>query len=312
MMSVDSPTELEAQVENVQFSSKGLSLAGHLYTPDNPSSTPTPAIVIGHQTTAVKEQSPALYAQQLVEQGFTVLTFDAAYQGESEGEPHGLEDPFQRAEDFRSAVTYLTTREDVDPEAIGVLGICGSGGYAPHAAQTDHRMKAVATVSAADVPDFFRSPDPEAWEQMVEQAGELRTQEAVGFPTKLVDALPELDEVDDSTPASIRELVDYYKTSRGRHPRSTNQWVARSADLLDQFDPFDCIDKIAPRPLLMIAGTEAATLPYSENAVEEAGENAELFTIDGAMHADLYDKDKYVTPAVEKLTESFDSHLTNV
>ncbi|WP_323174421.1 alpha/beta hydrolase [Natrialba sp. PRR66] len=310
-MSVTNGGEPGEQFESVRFPSTGMMLAGHLYAPDNPSSTPAPAIVVGHQTTAVKEQSPAVYAQRLVEQGFIVLTFDAAYQGESEGEPHGLEDPFKRSEDFRNAVSYLTTREEVDPERIGVLGICGSGGYAPYAAQTDHRMKAVATVSAADVPSFFRNPDPEGFQQLVEQAGTLRTEEAAGFPATLVSALPEQNEIDDSTPQSIREFVDYYKTSRGRHPRATNKWVARSADLLDQFDPYADIDKIAPRPLLMIAGTEASTLHYSEDAVKRAGENAELFTIEGATHVDLYDRDKYVTPAVDKLTEFFDQHLGN-
>lgn len=311
MMSVDDPAELEEQVESVQFPSKGLTLAGHFYKPDNSSSTPSPAIVIGHQTTAVKEQGPAEYAQRLVEQGYIVLTFDAAYQGESEGEPHGLEDPFQRAEDFRNAVSYLTTREEVDSERIGVLGICGSGGYVPFAAQTDHRMKAVATVSAVDLARYFREPDPEAFQEMVKQAGALRSEEAVGFPAKLVSALPEPEEVDDSTPQTVREFVDYYKTPRGQHPRSTNKWVARSADLLDQFDAFADIDKIAPRPLLMIAGTEASTLPHSEDAIDQAGENAELVMLEGATHVDLYDKDEYVSPAVEKLTEFFDQHLTN-
>ena len=146
---------------------------------------------------------------------------------------------------------------------------------------------------------------------MVEQAGALRTQEAVGFPAELVSTLPGPDEVDDSTPATIRELVDYYKTSRGRHPRATNMWVARSADLLDQFDPYADVDKIAPRPLVMIAGTEASTLPHCEDAIEQAGENAEIFTIEGATHVDLYDRDKYVTPAVDKLTEFFDQYLAN-
>ncbi|KYH23772.1 alpha/beta hydrolase family protein [Halalkalicoccus paucihalophilus] len=207
--------------------------------------------------------------------------------------------------------TNLTTREEFDPERIGVLGICGSGGYVPFAAQADHRMKAVATVSAADVPDWFRSPDPEAFQEMVEQVGELCTQEAVGFPSELISALLDQDEVDDSTPATIRELVDYYKTPRGRHPRATNEWVARSADLLDQFDPYADVDKIAPRPLLIVAGTEASSLPYSEDAIEQAGQNAELFTIEGATHVDLYDRDEYIAPAVDKLTEFFDQHLAN-
>ncbi|MDH6286467.1 alpha/beta hydrolase [Rhodococcus opacus] len=294
---------------DVRFPSSGMMLAGHLYTPDHPTSARLPAIVVGHQTTAVKEQSPALYAPRLTEQGFITLTFDAAYQGESEGEPHGLEDPFQRAEDFRNAVSYLTTRDDVDPERIGVLGICGSGCYAPYAAQTDHRMKAVAAVSGTDVPGFFRGGDPDGFAKMVEQAGRLRSEEAAGKAATLVDALP--DSVDDSTPGPVREFFDYYKTPRGHHPRATNKWVARSADQLDQLDSFADAAKIAPRPLLMIAGTQAVTLPDSRRAVKNVGETAELFTIEGATHVDLYDKDEYITPALVKLTEFFTKHLAD-
>ncbi|HEX2313610.1 MAG TPA: alpha/beta hydrolase [Thermomonospora sp.] len=292
---------------DVRFPSNAMMIAGHFYTPDDAAGKPYPAIVIGHQVTGVKEQAPANYAARLIRQGFAVLTFDAAYQGESEGEPHGLEDPFQRADDFRNAVTYLTTRDDIDPERIGVLGICGSGGYVPYAAQTDHRMKAVATVSAVDIASFFRDPDPDAWRTMVRQAGQHRSEEAAGQPATMVSALP--DSVDDSTPKPVREFFDYYKTPRGHHPRSTNQWVARSADELDQYDSYADVHKIAPRPLLMIAGTDAQTLPYSQDAVAAAGDTAELFTIEGATHVDLYDRDEYVTPAVAKLTEFFHRHL---
>lgn len=295
--------------KDVRFPSSGMTLAGHLYAPGTTTSKQMPAIVIGHPVTGVKEQSPADYARRLVGQGFVVLTFDAAYQGESEGQPHGLEDPFQRSEDFRNAVTFLTTRGEVDPKAIGGLGICGSGGYLPYAAETDHRIKAVATVSAVDIARFFRQPDPQAFQRMVEEAGFLRSQEAAGKPATLVDALPEPDQVNESTPEGVREFVDYYKTPRGHHPRSTNRWVARSVDRLDQFDAYAGIDKIAPRPLLMIAGSKAETLPFSQTAVEKAGRTAELFIIEGATHVDLYDRDEYVTPAVARLTQFFNRHL---
>ncbi|CAL9637322.1 alpha/beta hydrolase [Streptomyces sp. enrichment culture] len=166
---------------DVRFPTNGLQLAGHLCLLDGVDG-PLAAIVVGHQTTGVKEQSPAVYAARLASEGFAVLTFDAAFQGESEGMPRGLEDPFQRAEDFRAAVSYLTTRPEIDPDRIGVMGVCGSGAYAPYAAQTDHRMKAVASVSGTDVPSFFRGAGPEGWQQMVANSGNLRSAEAAGEP----------------------------------------------------------------------------------------------------------------------------------
>ncbi|MEU7434966.1 alpha/beta hydrolase [Streptomyces sioyaensis] len=294
---------------NVTFPSNGLTLAGHLYTPGTPSAGPAPAVVVGHPAMGVKEQTAAVYAERLAARGFVALTFDAAYQGESEGEPHGLENPFQRADDFRNAVSYLATRDDVAAERIGVLGICSAGGYAPFAAQTDHRMKAVATISAMDLAGFFKSGDPAGFATMVEAAGRQRSEEAAGETPALVSVLPELDQIDASTPELVRESVDYYKTPRGGHPRATGLWVARSADQLDQFDAYAQVDKIAPRPFLMIAGTEAATRPFSAQAVAKAGRTAELFDIEGATHVDLYDKDEYVTQAVAKLSEFFGAHL---
>lgn len=291
---------------DVRFPTNGMLLAGHLYLPDGAEGA-LPAIVIGHQTTGVKEQSPTVYAERLVKEGFAILTFDAAFQGESEGMPRGLEDPFQRAEDFRAAVSYLTTRDDIDSERIGVMGICGSGAYAPYAAQTDHRMKAVAGVSGTDVPSFFRGADPEGWKELVASSGNLRSAEAAGEPAVTVAALPE--KADENTDPLTAEFIDYYKTPRGNHPRSTGDWVARSADLLEQYDSFADVAKIAPRPLLMIAGTEAATRGFSEKAVADSPGNAELMLVEGATHVDLYDKDQAVTPAVARLTEFFTKNL---
>ncbi|WP_327668722.1 MULTISPECIES: alpha/beta hydrolase [unclassified Streptomyces] len=293
---------------DVAFLSSGMNLAGHLYTPaDLTAGERRPAIVVGHPTTGVKEQTASLYAQRLADAGYIALAFDASHQGESEGLPRALENPFQRADDFRNAVTYLSTREDVDPERIGVLGICGSGGYAPYAAETDHRMKAVATVSAADVPGFFRSADPEGFAELVAQSGKARTEEAAGEPVRLVPVLP--DAVDESTPAPVREFFDYYRTPRARHPRSIGAYALRSADQLAQFDSYAEVHRIAPRPLLMIAGTEAVTLPFSQGAVEKAGPTAELFTVPGATHVDLYDREKAVGPAAAKLVGFFGKHL---
>ena len=291
---------------DVRFLSSGLQLAGHLYTPEAVAGR-LPAIVVGHPMTGVKEQTAGQYAQRLADRGYITLAFDAAYQGDSEGEPRGLEAPFQRADDFRNAVTYLTTRDDVDPDRIGVLGICASGGYVPFAAQTDHRMKAVATVSGADATCFFRVPDPEACAGLVAQAGAARTAEAKGEEVPMVPVLP--DAIDESTPKSVAEFFDYYKTPRAQHPRSIGKFALRSVDQLDQFDAYAGVAKIAPRPLLMIAGTAAETKGFSEGAVAAAGETAELYEIEGATHVDLYDREPYVGEAVDVLTTFFDKNL---
>ncbi|MCD0451555.1 alpha/beta hydrolase [Actinocorallia sp. API 0066] len=301
---------------NVTFPSAGLNLAGHLYLPDDYTGTERrAAVVVSHPFGGVKEQTAGLYAERLAGRGFVTLTFDAAYQGESEGEPRFLENPFQRAEDVRSAVTFLTTRGEVDPDRIGALGICASGGYVPFAAQTDHRMKAVATVSGADMGSLFRDglggdQAPEVLAGMLDEAGRDRTAEALGAEPRLAHVVPETDADAEGAPDLYREGHDYYRTPRAENPHAPNWFVARSVDQIAQYDSYALVGLISPRPLLMIAGTEADTAYFSKLAVERAGEPKELFWVDGASHIDLYDKEAYVPLVLDKLTDFFTRNLS--
>src|ERR1700758_4433062 len=170
---------------NVSFESGGLKLAGHLYTPDPDTNSSLPAIVVGPPGSSVKEQAAGMYARRLAERGFITLAFDPAYQGESEGEPRGLEDPAHRIEDIKAAVSFLSVRGEVDAERIGALGICASGGYVIPASATDHRVKAVATVSAADLGRQFREggdgqQDPAVILGVLHNAAAARSAEARG------------------------------------------------------------------------------------------------------------------------------------
>ncbi|KAJ9149887.1 Alpha/beta-hydrolase [Pleurostoma richardsiae] len=300
---------------SVNFLSRGISIAGHLYTPhpDAPNRKHA-AIVVGHPTSGVKEQAAGLYARLLAEAGFIALTFDAGYQGESGGEPHGLEDPYQRVEDFKSAVTYLSTLDEpqgvrVDAQRIGILGICASGGYVSFAAQTDLRMRAVATVSAGCLGETTRhgiegsGPSslvtPELLSSLLKQSGHARISAAKTGEAFLVAMLPETaaglpNDIPEN--GALKEGIDYYKTPRGAHPRSTNKEVMWSVDLRANYDSFAFNYMISPRPLLMIAGGDADTAYLSRRGIEKAREPKELYIIPGKTHVDLYDDTSVTLP----------------
>lgn len=301
---------------DVTFLSAGLKIAGHLYTPDDGAGGLRPAIVVGHPGSGVKEQAAGLYARRLAGQGFVALAFDAAFQGESEGTPRGLEDPAHRVEDIKAAVSFLTTRDEVDPEGIGALGICASGGYVLPAAATDHRVKAVGTVSAVDIARQFRlgadgAQDPAVIQGMLDAAASARTAEARGEGVQSFQLFP--DTAEQARALGGRhafEGFEYYCTDRTRHPRSAKFLTWSSIDHMAAYDSFRFVDLIAPRPLLMVVGREAVTSWMSLEAFQNARGPKELHWIDGASHVDLYDKEQYVGPAVARLTAFFRAHLT--
>ncbi len=299
--------------KNVNFNSGGFRLAGHLYVPDGPNSGKHPAIIVGHPSSGVKEQTAGLYAERLAEQGFITLAFDTATQGESEGLPRGVEDPARRAEEFKDAVSFLSVRPEIDPDRIGILGICASGGYVVPAAVSDLRIKAVATVSGVDLGRWHRygadgKQDPEVFRSMLGAAAAARATEARGEGIRMLTIQPATREEARDAGSMALDGWDYY-CDRGQHPRSAKAFTWTSIDRTAVVDGFHFIDTIAPRPLLMIVGTAALSKWMGEDAIKLAREPKELFWINGATHVDLYDKPQYVTPAVVKLTAFFNSHL---
>ncbi|KAF9346480.1 hypothetical protein BGX26_002005 [Mortierella sp. AD094] len=290
----------------VTFPSDNVKISAHLYVPDTyKQGDKLPAIVVLHPGGGVKEQTAGLYAKELASQGFITLAFDRRYQGASEGTPRYLEDPFSSVEDAKSAVTYLTLHEKVDAKRIGILGICAGGGYSIFAAATDPRVKAIGTVSMVDIGALFTAMPKEVLDGLIVQSGEARTEYAKTGEVKYLPYIP--DQITEDSPVLMKEAADYYLTPRGSHPRSVNKFVLWSYDTIPTYDSFAKIDRISPRPLLLIAGTIADTLVHSQNAFEKANEPKELYTIEGATHIDLYDRK--ADKAFPKLTEFYKKRL---
>jgi len=305
----------DAMKTDVKFVTGGnIQLAGILYSPDSRKTGRLPAIVVSHPGSGVKEQTAGLYAKHLADEGFIALAFDCAYQGESGGEPRVLEDPAQRVEDIKAAVSYLETRPDVDGDHIGLLGICASGGYAIAATASDHRIKAVATVSGVDIAlQFRRGADgkqvPAVFQGLLDVAAKARTAEARGEGVQRFPLFPKSEAEARAGGQHLFEGWEYYSSPRAQHPRSAQAMTWSSVDKIATFDAFRFIDTISPRPLLFILGSNAVTKWMATEAFERAKEPKELFWIDGASHVDLYDKPEYVGPAVAKLSDFFHKEL---
>lgn len=300
----------------VKFKKLGLKIAGLLFLPDNFDETKKyPAIVVTHPGGGVKEQCSSLYASSLAKEGFVTLAFDASHQGESEGEPRFLEDPTSRVEDIRSAVDYLTTLPYVDEEKIGAMGICAGAGYTMSATQTEYRIKAAVGISTWDVGDSAKNGfpgvnEPNFMQKLLTETAKQRTREARGENPFYIGYVPNSpDEITEKTSVIQKEAYEYYRTPRCQHPNSQNKLLFTSNDKLAAFDAFAHIDTVSPRPILLIVGSEADTIYFSENAYNKAQQPKELFKIQGATHIDLYDKSEYVKPIVEKLAEFFGKYL---
>lgn len=290
----------------------GITLAADLYVPKNTEGR-LPAIAVSGPFGAVKEQSSGLYAQALAEMGFLTIAFDPSFTGESGGEPRYVASPDINTEDFCAAVDYLLSRDDVDAERVGILGICGWGGMALNAAAIDTRIKATVTVTMYDMSrvnanGYFDSMDADARYELRRQLNAQRTEDYKNGSYALAGGVP--DQLPDDAPWFVKDYYAYYKTPRGYHKRSLNSnggWNKTSALSFINMPLLAYSDEIRSA-VLMIHGEKAHSRYFSEDAFKKLkGDNKELFIIPGASHVDLYDNLEVIP--FERIRDFFQSSL---
>lgn len=272
----------------------GITLAADLYKPKNTQGH-LAAIAVSGPYGAVKEQVSGRYAQTLAERGFLTIAFDPSFYGESGGTPRYLTSPEISTEDFSAAVDYLITREDVDPERIGILGICGWGGFALNAAANDPRIKATVTstmydMSRVNANGYFDTMSADDRYKLRERLNEQRTEDYRNDSYERDGGV--IEPVPEDAPLFVRQYHDYYKTARGYHRRSPNSNEGITKTSVLSFINMPILSYIGEirSAVLMIHGTEAHSRYFSEDAYKKmTGDNKELLIIPGANHVDLYD-----------------------
>lgn len=290
----------------------GITLAADLYEPKNAEGK-LPAIAVCGPFGAVKEQASGLYAQIMAERGFLTIAFDPSYTGESGGEPRYVASPDINTEDFSAAVDFLSVQENVDPERIGVIGICGWGGMALNAAANDPRIKATVTstmydMSRVNAQGYFDSMDADARYELRKTLNAQRIEDYKNGSYEraggVVDPLPE------DAPFFVKDYYNYYKTERGYHKRSLNSndgWNTTSALSFMNMPILSYSDEIR-NAVLMIHGEKAHSCYFSKDAFKKLkGDNKELMIIPDAVHTDLYDQTDIIP--FDKIEEFFHKYL---
>ena len=286
----------KVSIEKVTFKNRyGIELVGDLYVPQEKTTAKMPAIAVSGPFGAVKEQASGLYAQTMAERGFITLAFDPSYTGESKGEPRNTSSPDINTEDFSAAVDYLSNRDDVDADRIGIIGICGFGGFAINAAAMDTRIKATVAstmydmtrVSARGYNDVMTAEDRY---KLREQLNAQRTEDFKNNSYAGAEGLP--DKLSGNEPLFVQQYYDYYKTKRGFHARSINSnghWNKTSVLGLINMPILVYADEIK-NPVLIVHGEIAHSRYFGEDAFKKLkGKNKELYIVPNANHVDLYD-----------------------
>jgi len=302
------------EMQEVRFHNRfGIELAGHLYLPENREGRKA-AIAVCGPFGAVKEQASGLYAQEMARRGFVALAFDPSFTGESGGTPRYVASPDINTEDFQAAVDFLSVLDSVDPEKIGIIGICGWGGMALNAAAIDTRIKATVASTMYDmtrvnVKGYFDSED--SLEARREKRKALNAQRIIDYKNGeyalgggVVDPLPE------DASFFVKDYYDYYKTDRGYHPRSLNSnggWNVTSTLSFLNSKLLAFSDEIESA-VLVVHGEKAHSCYFSQDAFKKLkGDNKELLIIPGAVHTDLYDRMDIIP--FDKLEQFFKENL---
>ncbi len=304
-------------IHPVTYKLNGINIAANIYTPANyDPSKKYPAVVVAHPNGGVKEQVAGLYAQRLAESGYITIAADASFQGASGGEPRNVDKPAFRIEDIRGMADFITQFAGVKADSLGLLGICGGGGYSLAAAQTDKRFKAVATLSMFNSGvvrrnGFMNSGISTIQERLI-QASEARAQEAAGGKVLYVadSPMPTQEEELAKIPYDLyREGYIYYGNTH-KHPNSTFRYTMSSLLDLMAFDASTNMNLIN-QPLLMMAGSKADTYYMTDACFNNATgtKEKELFLIPGATHIQTYYVPEYVEQAMKKLNEFLGKYL---
>lgn len=304
----------KVDVKKVTFKNRfGIELVGDLYEPKNKPEGKMQAIAISGPFGAVKEQSSGLYAMNMAERGFVTLAFDPSFTGESGGEVRNVASPDINTDDFSAAIDYLTTLPEVDENKIGIIGICGWGGFALNAAAQDTRIKATVTSTMYDMTrvtarGYNDSMSADDLYKMRQDLNNQRTKEAQGAQIAEAAGLP--DKLTGEEPQFVQDYFNYYKTKLGFHPRSINSnghWNVTSAlSLITQ--PILAYSDTIKSPVLMIHGEKAHSRYFSEDAFKKlTGDNKELMIIPNANHTDLYYKMDVIP--FDKMEQFFKTNL---
>ncbi len=302
-------------IHPVNYMLNGLNISANVYTPANyDAHNRCPTVVVAHPNGGVKEQVAGLYAQRLAEQGYITITADAAYQGSSDGMPRNVDKPSHRIEDIHGMADFISQYAGVDADRLGLLGLCGGGGYSLKAAQTDKRFRSVATLSMFNSGLVRRNGYMDSQlatiQERLKQATAARAQEAAGGAIIYAADTMLTDEQIARLPFDLyRQGFEYYRRTHA-HPNSTFRYTMSSLLELMNFDAASNMELIN-QPLLMIAGSKADSLYMSQRAFRDAvnAKDKELFLIEGATHIETYWKPEYVDQAVDKLTRFYGKSL---